>query len=206
MQVKQQANAAWQFLGQYSGEAARLHLALFYIYGSYYEWPKRLAGQQTHQTSQDRKPKHLYHFGALHMCMFMCKTQHHAWRSRACSEHGIGRAGLNTGLCHAGVRYAFIGKTVDQRASYRVLGTLLFTQLAITAGIGAVDALSKSLSPQLQQHLGGGAARDKHGHAVVLQVIAELWFDECCSVIEILCSPGAFTRHARWPFTVGSRS
>lgn len=45
VQVQQQAHAAWQFLGQYSCEAARLHLALFYVYGSYYEWPKRLAGQ-----------------------------------------------------------------------------------------------------------------------------------------------------------------
>jgi Pex2 / Pex12 amino terminal region len=43
-QVSMHAAEAWRWLGCYSGEAARLHLALFYIYGTYYEWPKRLAG------------------------------------------------------------------------------------------------------------------------------------------------------------------
>jgi Pex2 / Pex12 amino terminal region len=44
-QVTRHAAEAWRWLGCYSGEAARLHLALFYIYGTYYEWPKRLAGE-----------------------------------------------------------------------------------------------------------------------------------------------------------------
>lgn len=69
----------------------------------------------------------------------------------------------------AGIRYAFIGKTVEQRASYRVLGTLLFTQLAITASLGAIGALAKSLAPQAQQSGESGQA-DKDGHAVLLQV------------------------------------
>ncbi len=76
----------------------------------------------------------------------------------------------NCTLCRAGVRYAFIGKAVEQRASYRVLGTLLFMQLAITASLGAIDALSASLTPQLQQ----GMKTEKDGHAVVLQVSCEL--------------------------------
>jgi hypothetical protein len=44
MQVRRHAADSWQWLGRYSGEAARLHLALFYIYGTYYQWPKRVAG------------------------------------------------------------------------------------------------------------------------------------------------------------------
>ena len=44
-QVSRHAAEAWRWLNCYSGEAARLHLALFYIYGTYYEWPKRLAGE-----------------------------------------------------------------------------------------------------------------------------------------------------------------
>ena len=68
-----------------------------------------------------------------------------------------------------GIRYAFIGKTMEQRASYRVLGTLLFTQLAITASLGAIDALAKSLTPQRQRY-GEGEHADKEGHAVLLQV------------------------------------
>jgi Pex2 / Pex12 amino terminal region len=44
VQITRHAAEAWRWLGCYSGEAARLHLALFYIYGTYYEWPKRLAG------------------------------------------------------------------------------------------------------------------------------------------------------------------
>jgi hypothetical protein len=69
----------------------------------------------------------------------------------------------------AGIRYAFVGKTMEQRASYRVLGTLLFTQLAITASLGAIDALANSLTPQTQQH-GEGVYSNKEGHAVLLQV------------------------------------
>ena len=48
VQVSSHAAEAWRWLGCYSGEAARLHLALFYIYGTYYEWPKRLAGETPH--------------------------------------------------------------------------------------------------------------------------------------------------------------
>lgn len=73
-------------------------------------------------------------------------------------------------LSPAGIRYSFIGKSVEQRASYGVLGRLLFMQLAITASLGAIDALSKSLTPQAQSH-GDGAQGDKDGHAVVLQVM-----------------------------------
>lgn len=68
-----------------------------------------------------------------------------------------------------GIRYAFIGKTMEQRASYRMLGTLLFTQLAITASLGAIDALAKSLTPHRQRY-GQGEHADKEGHAVLLQV------------------------------------
>ena len=56
LQVKRQGTAAWQWLGQYSGEATRLHLALFYIYGSYYEWPKRLTGRRIPDSLQTLRP------------------------------------------------------------------------------------------------------------------------------------------------------
>mmetsp|Transcript_324 Transcript_324/g.934 ORF Transcript_324/g.934 Transcript_324/m.934 type:complete len:357 (-) Transcript_324:349-1419(-) len=98
------------FCSVYSGELARLHLALFYIYGVYYQWPKRLTG----------------------------------------------------------IKYAFIGKTFEQRANYRVLGTLLFMQLAVTAGFGAVDVLSQQLQPHQGQAAPEGSD-DKPGHAVLLQ-------------------------------------
>lgn len=45
MQVRRHGTEVWQWLGRYSGEATRLHLALFYIYGTYYQWPKRLADE-----------------------------------------------------------------------------------------------------------------------------------------------------------------
>ena len=43
-QAAEQWRGVWEVLLQYSSEATRLHLALFYFYGIYYQWSKRLTG------------------------------------------------------------------------------------------------------------------------------------------------------------------
>ena len=43
-QAAERWRGVWEVLLQYSSEATRLHLALFYFYGIYYQWSKRLAG------------------------------------------------------------------------------------------------------------------------------------------------------------------
>lgn len=45
LQVRLASRKVLNFCSVYSGELARLHLALFYIYGVYYQWPKRLTGE-----------------------------------------------------------------------------------------------------------------------------------------------------------------
>ena len=45
-----------------------------------------------------------------------------------------------------GVRYLFIGKALEQRATYRVLGVLLFMQLGLSAGSTAVAQLVQSFT------------------------------------------------------------
>ena len=45
LQIRLLSSTLLNLFGQYSGEAARVHLALFYIYGIYYQWPKRLTGE-----------------------------------------------------------------------------------------------------------------------------------------------------------------
>lgn len=83
----------------------RLHLAVFYLYGTYYHWPKRAAG----------------------------------------------------------VQYAFIGRLLERRPSYRVLGGLLLLQLAVS---GASWLIAQR--PGLRQQLDRGGAGPP-GKAVVLQ-------------------------------------
>ncbi len=101
------------------------------------------------------------------------------WQAFSCEHSGrpgilaggqIRTLTLLTASC-TGIKYAFIGKTFEQRASYRVLGSLLFMQLAIATSLGAADALTQQLQPQLA--LDAAAAADssaKPGHAVLLQV------------------------------------
>lgn len=43
-QAAERWRGLWEVLLQYSSEATRLHLALFYFYGIYYQWSKRLTG------------------------------------------------------------------------------------------------------------------------------------------------------------------
>ncbi len=45
LQIRLLTSTLLNVIAQYSGEAARVHLALFYIYGIYYQWPKRLTGE-----------------------------------------------------------------------------------------------------------------------------------------------------------------
>lgn len=44
-QIKGTGAAFITHLSRYKGELARLHLALFYYHGIYYQWPKRLTGE-----------------------------------------------------------------------------------------------------------------------------------------------------------------
>lgn len=109
-QAKKKGAAVLSIAWSHKGAISRLHLALFYYYGVYYQWPKRLTG----------------------------------------------------------VRYAFFGKAVEARASYRLLGTLLMMQLAVTAGVGIVKAVMLSVSG------GRGQSSEnpnvsKDGHAYLTQ-------------------------------------
>lgn len=69
----------------------------------------------------------------------------------------------------AGIKYAFIGKSFEQRPSYRVLGTLLFMQLAITTSLAAADALTQQLQPQQTVASSAEVSGAKPGHAILLQ-------------------------------------
>ncbi len=53
---------------------------------------------------------------------------------------------MELGLHCAGVRYMFVGKALEQRSSYRVLGVLLFVQLALSAGASAATLLMRSFA------------------------------------------------------------
>jgi hypothetical protein len=95
----------------------------------------------------------------------------------------ISGCAFSGGMPLAGIRYAFIGKTMEPRASYRVLGTLLFTQLAITASLGAIDALAQSLTPQTQRP-DEGTYGNKDGHAVLMQVCDVQYCTPTCALVD----------------------
>ena len=71
-----------------------------------------------------------------------------------------------TRVCSSGTRYKFLGKLFEQRPSYRILGILMFMQLATNAALWAV---SHSLGPQMEDSKSAGM---KGGHETELNRVA----------------------------------
>ena len=69
----------------------------------------------------------------------------------------------------AGVRYMFVGKALEQRSSYRVLGVLLFSQLALSACASAATLLMRSVpqenEPTSALPAGSGSSSGSSGAA-----------------------------------------
>ena len=82
--------------------------------------------------------------------------------------------------CCAGVRYMFVGKAMEQRSSYRVLGVLLFVQLGVSACAHAATLLMRSYAGAAEESRAlaaigsnGGAdaehiSRQRRGERIVL--------------------------------------
>ena len=90
----------------------------------------------------------------------------------------------------AGVRYMFVGKALEQRSSYRVLGVLLFLQLALSGSVSAATLLTRSFARDSEQSDMSPAAspsesgaldhsKQRRGHRIVLLDVSNQLLCNC---------------------------
>ena len=109
--------AATAFLKVHGTTVMRIHLALFYMYGLYYQPVKRVAGWWWFCGALDRRgPASI---SGTRLGLVQCHSGRPLATAPAC-------------CAAAGVRYLFLGRAFEGRPSYRFLGVLLVAQLGIS--------------------------------------------------------------------------
>jgi peroxin-10 len=96
-QVQQQLAPHWPSIKSWLVFAARVHLAVFYLHGNYYEWSKRLLGVRYTSISPSKEQRASYRFlGYLLVAQLVITGAMQARSQLASAQEAVGSGGSST--------------------------------------------------------------------------------------------------------------